>query len=119
MHNFNQSSMSDWFYSTQHTPQPKHYEQDWNNHQHSSSSQWGYNSPKSYGQPPNQHSALYATFLEQSIEDKSKLKKSLEALNESEQQIQKLMDSSSHTIFKSNILTLFFKSHRNKKNLLT
>ena len=44
-HNFNQSSMSDWSYLSQYMLQPQYYEQDWDDHHHSSPSQWGYNSP--------------------------------------------------------------------------
>jgi len=43
-------------------------------------SQWGYNSPESYGQPPYKHSASYAPFQDQLIEEKSELEKSIEAL---------------------------------------
>ena len=45
-HNFNQPSMSDWYYPNYHMPQSQYYEQDWNDHYlHLSLSQWEYNSP--------------------------------------------------------------------------
>jgi len=73
-------------------PQSQYYEQDWNNHLHSSSSQWRYTSPESYCDPHFQHSASYTPCQEQSIEEKSKLTKSLEALLESQRQFQNMTD---------------------------
>ena len=61
-HNFNQPSMPDWSYPNQYMPQFKYYEQDRNNHLNSSQSQWGYNSPESYGQTPYQHPASYTPY---------------------------------------------------------
>ena len=58
-YNFNQPSMSDWSYPNQYMPQSQYYEQEWDNHHHSSPSQWGYNSPESYHQQPHQQTASY------------------------------------------------------------
>ena len=58
---------------------PQYYEQNWNDHHHFSSSQWGCNLSESYGQPPYQQPASYIPYQDQSIEEKSDLKKSLEA----------------------------------------
>ena len=52
MYNMNQPYISNCDYPTQYVSQSQYYEQDWNNHYHSSQSRWGYNSPESYGQPP-------------------------------------------------------------------
>ena len=60
-------------------PQSQYYEKDWNNHHHYSQSQWGYNSPESYDQPPYQHLTSYTPYQDQHIEEKSELEKSLEA----------------------------------------
>ena len=61
LHNFNsnQPSMSDWSYPNQYMPQSKYYEQECDNHYHSSPSQWGYNSPESYYQQAYQQTASY------------------------------------------------------------
>jgi len=61
-YNFNQPSMPDWSYPNQYLPQPEYYEQDWDDHHHSSSSQWGYNSPDIYYQQPDQHSTSYTQY---------------------------------------------------------
>jgi len=92
-HNFNQPSMSDWSYLNQYMPQSQYYEQDWNIHHYSSQSQWGYNSPKSYCQPPFQHSASKFSSHDQPIEEKSEVIKSIEAMIESQEQKLKMMDS--------------------------
>ena len=65
MYNMNQSYIPNWDYPTQYMPQSQYYEQDWNNHYHSSQSQWGYNSPESYGQPPYQKSDSYTRYQDQ------------------------------------------------------
>ena len=61
--------MSDWSHPNQYVPQSQYYEQDWNNYHHSSPSQWGYNSPEYYGQPPYQHPASYTPSPEQPLEE--------------------------------------------------
>jgi len=38
LYNFNQPSMLDWSYLNQYMPQSQYYEQDWDNHHHSSPS---------------------------------------------------------------------------------
>ena len=63
--------------------QPQYYEQDWNDHYHSLLSQWGYNSPESYYQQPDQHSALCTPYQDQPIKEKSSLEKSFKAFLES------------------------------------
>ena len=60
------------------------------NHPHSLPSQWGYNSPESFYQPPYQHSALYTPYQDHSIEEKSEFDKILEVI---ERRIQNLKDS--------------------------
>jgi len=85
--------MLDWSYPNQFMPQSQYYEQDWNNHHYYSQSQWGYNSPKSYCQPPFQHSASNFPSHDQSIEEKSKVIKSIEVMIESQEQSLKMMDS--------------------------
>ena len=74
-------------------PQPQYYEQDWNKHLHSSPCQWGCTSPKSYYQLSLQYLASYIPFLEQPLEEKTELEKSMEALQESEWQFQIMMGS--------------------------
>ena len=69
----------------------------------------GYNSPESYCQLPYQHPASYTPSPEQPLEESIDLEKRMEALDELERRIQILEDSKSHQIFKSQILTLFFK----------
>ena len=69
----------------QYYPQSQYYEQDWNNYHHSSPSQWGYNSPESYCQPPFQHSALNFPRHDQPIEEKSEVTKSIEVMIESQE----------------------------------
>jgi len=75
--------------------------------------------PESYGQPPYQHSSSYTSYLEQLTEEKSDFDKILEALHESERCVQNMKDLQCLKIFKTTIHTPFFKSHHNKKNLLT
>jgi len=79
-------------------PQFQYYEQDWNNHHYSSQSQWGFNSPESYCQPPYQHPASY-TPPEQPLEESIDWEKRMEVLDELERQIQILEDSKSHQNF--------------------
>jgi len=43
-------------------PQPQYYEQDWDDHHHSSPIQWGYNFPESDYQQPDQHLASYTQY---------------------------------------------------------
>ena len=73
--------------------QSQYYEQDWNNHHYSSQSQLGYNSPESYCQPPFHHSASNFSSHNQPIEEKYEVKKSIEAMIESQEQQLKMMDS--------------------------
>ena len=61
-HNFNQPSVLDLSYPNQYMPQPKYYEQDWDDHHHSSPIQWGYNFPESDYQQPDQHLASYTQY---------------------------------------------------------
>ena len=44
-------------------PQSQYYEQEWDNYQHSSLSQWGYNSPESYYQQPYQQTTSYNPYM--------------------------------------------------------
>jgi len=74
--------MSDLSYSNMHMPQSQYYEQDWDNHHHSSPSQWGYNSLLSYCQPPFQQSSSYALFSDQSINEESDIERSRKAILE-------------------------------------
>jgi len=76
-------------------PQSQYYEQDWNNHHHSSKSQWGYNSSESYSQLPYQHPAPYTLSPEQPLEESIDWENRMEALEELERQIQILEDSKS------------------------
>jgi len=76
--------------------QCQYYEQDWNNHHHSSQSEWEYNSPKSYGQPSYQHTPSYIAYQDQPIKEKFDLTKRIEALIESQNQFLDTMDSQSH-----------------------
>ena len=86
--------MSDWSYPNQHMPQSQYYEQEWNNHRlHSSLSQWGYNSLKSFYQPPYQHLASYTPYQDNSMEEKSDFDKILKAI---ERRIQNLEGSRAH-----------------------
>ena len=78
-------------------PQSQYYEQDWNNHMHSSLNHWEYNSPELFYQPSYQHS--YNSCLEQPIEEKSTHDKILEYVYESERQVQKMKDSRAHQDF--------------------
>ena len=93
LHNSNQPSMPDWSYPNQNMPQSQYYEQEWDNHHHSSSSQWGYNSPESYYQQPYQQTASYNPYQDQPIEEKSSLEKTFEAFLESTRQVQIIADS--------------------------
>jgi len=70
-HNSNQPCMPDWSYPIQCMPMSQYYEQDWNDHHHSSPSQWGYNSPESYGQPPYQQPISYTPYQDQPFEETS------------------------------------------------
>jgi len=65
-------------------PESQYYEQDWNNHHHSSQSQWGYNSFESFGQPPYQHPASYTPSPGKPLEEPIDWKKRMEALEELE-----------------------------------
>ena len=65
-------------------PQSQYYKQDWNNHHHSSQSQWRYNSPESYSQPPYQHPASYTPSPKQPLEELIDWEKRMEALEELE-----------------------------------
>ena len=62
--------MPDWSYPNQYMSQAQYYEQEWVNHQHSSPSQWGYNSPEFYHQQPHQQTASYNPYQGQPIEEK-------------------------------------------------
>ena len=99
MYNMNQSYMLNWDYSTQYVPQSQYFVQDWNNHHHSSQSQYRYNSPESYNQPPYQHPASYTPSPEEHLEESIDRKKRMEVLKEFEQQIQILEDSKSRQNF--------------------
>jgi len=89
----NQPSMPDWSYPNQYMLQSQYYKQYWNNHHYSSQSQWGYNSPKSYCQPPIQHSTSNFSSHDQLIKEKSEVTKSIEAMIESQEQKLKMMVS--------------------------
>ena len=52
------------------------------NHHYSSQSQWGYNSPESYCQPPYQHPTSYTPSPEQPLEESIDWEKRMEALDE-------------------------------------
>ena len=73
--------------------QSQYYEQDWNNHQYSSQSQWGYNFPESYCQLPYQYPASYTASPEQQLEESIDREKRMGALDELERWIQILEDS--------------------------
>jgi len=92
-YNFKQPSVSDWSYANQYMPLSQYYEHCWKNHHYSSQSQWGYNSPKSYYQPPYQHPASYTPSPEQPLEESIDWEKRMEALDELERWIQILKDS--------------------------
>jgi len=98
MYNMNQPYMPNWDYPTEYVSQSRYYEQDWNNYYHSSQSQWRYNSPESYDQPPYQHPASY-TPPEQPLKEPIDWKTRMEALEELERQIQNLEDSKSDQSF--------------------
>ena len=70
--------MSDWSYLNQYMPQLQYYEQDSDDHYHSSLIQWGYNSIESYYQLSYQHLASY-TPPEQPIEEPIDWEKRMEA----------------------------------------
>ena len=91
--------MPDWSYPNQYVPQSQYYEQDWNNHDQSSHSQWGYNSPESYGQLSYQHLASYISSPEQPLEEPIDWEKRMKALEELEGRIQNLEDSKFHQSF--------------------
>ena len=74
-------------------PQFQYYEQEWDNHHHSSLSQWGYNSPESYYQQLYQQTASYTPYQDQPIKEKSSLEKTFEAFLESTRQVQIIADS--------------------------
>ena len=89
-------------------PIPQSYDHNFQNNFNSSQSQWGFTSPESNFQPPcplyppgpqfSQSSfpdfASYAPFLDQPIEEKSELEKSIEAsMQEAERQFQKTLAS--------------------------
>ena len=90
--------MPDLLSESLHAPVPN-YEHDWNNHHYSSQSQWGYNSPESYCQPPYQHPASYTPSPDQPVEKSIDWEKRMEALDELERRIQILEDSKSHQNF--------------------
>ena len=74
-------------------PQSQYYKQEWDNHHHSSQSQWAYNSPESYYQQPYQQRASYNPYQHQPIEEKSSLEKNFEDFLESTRQVQIIVDS--------------------------
>jgi len=94
-HKFNKLSILDWSYLNQYMLQPQYYEQDWDDHHHPSSSQWGYNSPESYYQQSGQHLASYTQYQDQPIEAKFFLEKIFEAFLETTRQLQISTDSNS------------------------
>jgi len=100
--NFNQFSVSDWSNPNQYNPCPQSYDHNFQNNSNSSQSQWGFTSPESNFQPTfppyppcpqfSQYSfpdfASYTHFLDQPIEEKSELDKSIEAMQEAERKFQ-------------------------------
>ena len=91
--------------------QSQYYEQDWNNHHHSSQSQWGYNSPESYSQPPYQHLTSYTPSPEQTLEESVDWEKRMEALEELERPIQILEDIKSPQNFQIKDPYSIFQEH--------
>ena len=79
--------MPSWSYPNQHMPQPQFHETNWNNHLYSSPSQWGYNTPEPYCQPPFQPSSSYTSFPTPPIEEPTYLKKSIEFMIQSSPQM--------------------------------
>ena len=110
--------MLDWSYPNQYMPQSQYYEQEWNDHHHSSQSQWGYNSPESNSQPPHQHPASYTSSPKQPLEELIDWENRMEALEELERRIQNLEDLKSHQSFQIQKPYSFSKSHI-KKNIPT
>ena len=117
-HNINQPSMPNWSYPNQYMPQSQYYEQDWNNHHYSSQSQWRYNSPKSYCQPPYQLSASYTPYPEQPLEESIDWEKRMEVLEELERRIQILEDSKSHQNFQiKDSYSIFQEEHTDLESI--
>jgi len=56
--------------------QLQYYEEDWNDHHHSSPNQWRYNAFESYYQPSFQQSSSYSLFSNQPIEEEFDIKRS-------------------------------------------
>ena len=79
----------------------------------------GDTTPLSHWSKPYQYPPSYTPFQNQPIEEKSDLKKSYLAFLESNVKTKILNSHKPIKIFKSKILTLFFKSHHKKKNLRT
>ena len=87
----NQPNTPSWTYPNQYNLYPQSYDYNFQNNFNSSQSQWGFTSPESNFQPPyppcpqfSQYSfpnfASYTSFLDQPIEEKSELEKSIEAV---------------------------------------
>ena len=101
-HNFNQPSVPDWSYPNQYNPCPQSYNYNFQNNFNSSQSQWGFTSPEFNFQPtcppyppcPEflQYSfrdfTSYTPFLDQPIEEKFELEKSIEVMQEAERKFQ-------------------------------
>ena len=71
----------------------QYYEQEWDNHPHSSPSQWGYNSPESYYQHSYKQTTSYTPYQDEPIEEKSSLQKTFETFLEFTRQVQIITDS--------------------------
>ena len=60
-HNFDQSSVLEWSYPNDYNPYPPSYDHNFHTF-NSSQSQWGFNTPEPYGQPPVQPLSSYMSF---------------------------------------------------------
>jgi len=99
-HNFDQPSVPDWSYPNHYMPQSQYYEQDWNNHHYSSQSQWGFNTPEPYGQPPVQPLSSYTSFP-----TSPRFQSSIDLFDGLEEKVDRLQDTMNDQISRlSNIL---------------
>ena len=103
--------MPSWSYPNQHMPQPQFYETNWNNHYHSSPSEWGSNTPESYCQPPFQPFSSYTSFTTPPMFQSSN--DPFDGLEEKVDHLQGLMNEQISRL--SNILELTNQVDRNQE----
>ena len=100
MYNINQPYMPGWDYPNQYDPYLKSYDHNFQNNFNSSQSSWGFTSPELNFQLPYPQFLfpdldLYPPFPVPPNEEKSNLERSMEAMLESQQQIQNFLNSQS------------------------